>query len=129
MSDKPSFGELCWNELSTPDVKAAKEFYGKLFGWEFEDHDMGDMTYTMVKVKGKRACAGFWAIPKEMQGQIPPNWMSYISVENVEKSLEQAVKLGAKVMKPASDAGTFGRFAIIVDPTGAAFALWQNIPH
>lgn len=129
MSEKPSFGEFCWNELSTPNVKKAKEFYGKLFGWEFEDHDMGDMTYTMIKSKGKRSCAGIWAIPKDLQGQIPPNWMSYISVENVEKSLEQAVKLGATVMKPVSNAGEFGRFAIIVDPTGAVFALWQNIPH
>lgn len=129
MSDVPSFGEFCWSELSTTDVKAAKDFYGKVFGWEFEDHDMGDMKYTMIKVKGKKACAGIWAIPKDMQKQIPPHWMSYILVENLEKSLAQATKLGAKIVRPASDAGDFGRFAIITDPTGAMIALWQNKPH
>ncbi len=129
MSDMPSVGQFCWNELSTTDPKKAKEFYGKVFGWEFEEHPMGDMNYIMVKVNGKKASAGIWAIPKEMQSQIPPHWMSYILVENLEKSLEKVTKLGGKVVRPATEAGDFGRFAIITDPTGAMIAIWENKPH
>jgi predicted enzyme related to lactoylglutathione lyase len=72
---------------------------------------------------------GIWAIPKEMQSQIPPHWMSYVLVENLEKSLTQVTKLGGKIVRPATDAGDFGIFAIISDPTGAMIALWENKPH
>jgi len=128
MAQTPQFGDFCWNELATTDVKAAKDFYGKVFGWEFVDHDMGDMTYTMIKHNGKDSFAGIWAIPKEQQKQIPPHWMAYISVENVDKALEKATKHGAKIVKPADNAGDFGRFAVITDPTGAHIALWQSFP-
>lgn len=127
MDQMPQFGNFCWNELSTPDPKAAKDFYGKVFGWQFVDHDMGDMTYTMIKHKDKDLMAGIFAITKDMQKQIPPHWMAYILVENIEKSLEKATKNGAKVIKPVSDVGEMGRFAIIADPTGAHIALWQSL--
>lgn len=127
MADTPNYGEFCWNELATPDVKKAKEFYGSLFGWEFVEHDMGDMTYTMIKMKGKDLPAGIWAIPKDKQKEIPPHWMIYVLVENVDKSLEKATKQGAKVVRPAMTVGEFGRMGIITDPTGAHIALWQNL--
>ncbi len=126
MSDKPQFGGFCWNELATANLQAAKDFYGKVFGWEFIDHDMGDMTYTMIKINGKE-CAGIWAIPKEMQKDIPPHWMAYIFVDNLESSLEKATKQGASIIKPATNAGDMGRFAIITDPTGAHIAIWQSL--
>ena len=120
-------GDFCWNELATSDLKTAKDFYGKVFGWEFVEHEMGDMTYTMIKHKDKNLCAGIWAIPKDKQKQIPPHWLAYILVENLEKALEKATKHGAAIMKPATNAGDFGRFAVITDPTGAHIALWQSL--
>lgn len=84
---------------------------------------MGDMTYTMIKMNNEEV-GGIWAIPKDQVKQIPPHWMSYILVENLDVSLGKAKKAGASVMKPASNAGDFGRFAIITDPTGAHIALW-----
>jgi len=119
-------GELCWTELATTNVQAAKDFYGKVFGWQFTDHDMGDMKYTLVKVNGKEF-GGMWSIPKEKEKHIPPHWMGYILVENLEDSLAKATKSGASIVKPADNAGEFGRFAIITDPTGAHIALWQNL--
>jgi uncharacterized protein len=126
MSDKPNVGEFCWNELATTNVKAAKDFYGKVFGWEFSDHDMGEMTYTMIKLNNKEF-GGIWSIPKDKEKQIPPHWMAYILVENIDASLEKATVQGATIIKPASNAGDFGRFAIITDPTGAHIALWQSL--
>lgn len=127
MTTKPQAGEFCWNELATTDVAAAKNFYGKVFGWQFDEHDMGEMTYTMIKHKDKDSFAGIWAIPKDQQKQIPPHWMAYILVENLEKALEKATQNGAKIMKPATNAGDHGQFAIIADPTGAHLALWQTL--
>jgi predicted enzyme related to lactoylglutathione lyase len=126
MADTPLFGEFCWNELATPNLQASKDFYGKLFGWEFIDEAMGDMIYTMIKRQDK-SLGGIWSIPKDMVNEIPPHWMAYILVENLDKSLEKATQLGAGLIKPADNAGAFGRFAIITDPTGAPIALWQSL--
>jgi len=126
MDDQPKAGEFCWNELATANVQGAKDFYGKVFGWQFTDHDMGDMTYTMIKHNNKE-CAGIWSIPKDKEKQIPPHWLAYILVDNLDKSLEKALQHGASVVKPATNAGDFGRFAVITDPTGAHVALWQPV--
>lgn len=126
MSNGPKIGEFCWNELATSNVQAAKDFYGKVFGWEFADHEMGDTTYTMIKFKNQEF-AGIWSIPKDKEKEIPPHWMAYILVENLDESIEKARKHGASIIKPASKAGDFGLFAVITDPTGAHIALWQPL--
>ncbi|KTC74320.1 glyoxalase/bleomycin resistance protein [Legionella birminghamensis] len=124
--DKIRAGEFCWNELATPDVKAAKEFYSKLLGWQFTEHDTGDMIYTFIntQAKGEEAIGGIWGIPKE-RNEIPPHWMSYIAVDNVAETLKQATDLGATVKMPVTPVGNIGLFAIIADPTGAHIAFWE----
>lgn len=127
MMDIPKIGEFCWNELATPNVKAAKDFYGKVLGWEFTDHDMGDMTYTMIKCGGGKEFGGIWQIPNDKKNEIPPHWMGYILVDNVDSILTKAKNAGATIKMPVTPAGDFGRFAIIVDPTGAHIAFWQSL--
>lgn len=119
-------GEFVWNELATANVQGAKDFYSKVFGWEFTDKKVDDMTYTMIR-KGNKEFGGIWAIPAELQNQIPSHWIGYILVENVERSLEMARQNGATVVKPVQRAGEMGLFAIIKDPTGAHVALWQSL--
>lgn len=122
----PSIGEFCWNELSTPDVAKAKDFYGKVFGWKFSDHPVGDMTYTMIKTQEKEF-GGMWQIPNEQKDQIPPHWMAYILVADVTEALEKAQEHGATVKMPVTKAGEMGQFAVIMDPTGAHIAIWQSL--
>lgn len=126
MTNIPKIGEFCWNELATSNVQGAKDFYGKVFGWQFSDHEMPDMTYTTITA-GDREFAGIWSIPKDQEKHIPPHWMAYILVANLDESLEKASKHGAAILKPATKAGDMGLFAIIRDPTGAAIALWQTL--
>lgn len=126
MSNQPKPGEFCWTELATPNVQSAKDFYSKVFGWQFTDHDMGEMTYTMIKRDGQEF-GGMWGIPKDKENHIPPHWMSYILVENLDDSLKKASSQGATIVKPVTNAGDMGRFAIITDPTGAHVALWQSL--
>lgn len=126
MNEKPKIGEICWNELATTNVQAAKDFYGKVFGWKFEEHDIEGMSYTMIKVNDKEF-GGIWTIPKDKEKDIPPHWMAYILVEDLDKSVELAKKQGASIVKPATNAGNFGRFAIVMDPTNAHIALWQSL--
>lgn len=118
-------GEFCWNELMTSDSDQSKKFYGELFGWSFEDHDMGDMTYTMLKKDGKDV-GGLLRVPKEHEHEIPSHWMSYVLVADVDASAQKAKSLGASIVREPTDVAEFGRFTILKDPTGAHIALWQT---
>ena len=121
-------GEFCWSELATTDVGKAKDFYGKVFGWQFKEIKTDDMTYTMIKSqKGTQEFAGIWQIPSDQQEHIPPHWMAYILVENVQDTLAESMKHGAKEMKGVTHVGDMGKFAIICDPTGAHIALWETV--
>ncbi len=124
--ENSKIGEFCWNELATPDLKAAKDFYGKLLGWTFSEHEMGDCTYTMIKSK-EGEFGGIWQIPNDQKDQIPPHWMGYILVDDVEATLEKAKSMGATVKLPITKAGDMGLFMVIADPTGAPIAFWQRL--
>jgi uncharacterized protein len=118
-------GEFCWNELMTNDVEQAKEFYTALFGWQAEDHDMGyGFTYTMIK-QGDKDLGGMMRIPSDRADQIPPHWMSYVYVDDLEQAVTKAKSLGAKIAKEPMAVADFGSMAVIQDPTGAYLALWH----
>lgn len=120
----PQSGEFCWNELMTPDTHKAQAFYTALLGWTTQVHNMGETNYTMF-MAGDKAIGGMLQTPKEKADHIPPHWMSYICVENVEKILEKAKALGASVTVPITTVPDMGNFAVIMDPTGAHIAFWQ----
>ena len=114
-------GSLCWNELGTTDTQKAGEFYSGLFGWTRETNQFGPMEYTMFQ-NGDRAAGGMYKITPEM-GPIPPHWLAYFAVDDCDATVQKATELGASVMKPADDIPEVGRFAILTDPQGAAFAV------
>jgi predicted enzyme related to lactoylglutathione lyase len=122
----PQAGEFCWNELATTEIKKAKDFYGKLCGWQFTEHTTDGNSYTMIK-KGEKEFGGMWQIPNDQAANIPPHWMGYILVENLDKTVEEAQKLGGKVTMPVTKVGEMGQFAVIQDPTGAHIAFWQSL--
>jgi uncharacterized protein len=118
-------GTFCWVDLGTTDPDGAKRFYGELFGWEMEDFPGGDGgTYTVLRVDGKDV-GGLYEQPEEQREQgVPPNWASYVSVEDVDESAARAGELGGTVLAEPFDVEG-GRTAVIQDPQGATFALWQ----
>lgn len=128
MQENPHYqpGTFCWVELGTTDGEAAKRFYTELFGWTFSDSPIGpDMVYTMLKLDEQNIGA-LYQMPSEMTSQgIPPNWLSYVSVASADESAAKAKELGATVMKDPFDVMDVGRMAVIQDPTGAVFAIWQ----
>jgi predicted enzyme related to lactoylglutathione lyase len=120
-------GTFSWVELLTPDTDDAKRFYSGLFGWEYEDSPIGDDNfYSMARLGGKYI-AGTYSPPPE-QGT-PPNWLSYVTTEDVDRTAERAAELGATVMAGPFDVLESGRMAVIQDPTGAVFGVWQARNH
>lgn len=132
MQETPTYapGTFCWVELGTSDAEAAKKFYTGLFDWSFADNPIGpDMVYTMLKREGKDVGA-LYKMNSEMTSQgIPPHWLSYVSVAEVDSAAAKARELGATILKEPFDVFDVGRMAVVQDPTGAVFALWQAGTH
>jgi predicted enzyme related to lactoylglutathione lyase len=114
-------GALTWNELETPDVSAAKEFYGTVFGWIAQDDPMGPSTYTTFKL-GERGIGGMMPLEATGMTGLPPHWMTYFAVEDTDDATARAAKLGGTVLAPPMDTPA-GRMAALQDPTGASFSV------
>jgi predicted enzyme related to lactoylglutathione lyase len=114
-------GTPSWVDLGTPDIPAAATFYGTLFGWTAEPIDDPDAGgYTMLSLDGKLVAA---LGPQQNPG--PPYWTTYVSVEDADKTAEITQTAGGSVLAPPMDVFDAGRMAVLADPTGAAFAIWQ----
>ena len=120
-------GTWSWVELSTTDVHAAKDFYGALFGWEAEDREIPETggVYSMQRVDGSPAAAITAQPAQQRQAGVPPNWFSYVTVANAEDAAAKAAELGGQVHAGPFDVMTAGRMAVIADPAGAMFGIWQ----
>ena len=123
-------GTFSWTDLSTPDPEAAVAFYGALLGWEGEEMPAGpDATYWMLRVDG-RYVSGMSAMPEEqLAAGAPPAWLSYVSVEDADATAARVGELGGAVMLPPFDVLDAGRMALVRDPQGAIFAVWQPRRH
>jgi predicted enzyme related to lactoylglutathione lyase len=106
-------------ELHTKDVDKSKKFYASMFDWKFEAFPV--MDYTIINV-GEGTGGGMMKNP--MPGD-PDNWLPYILVEDVPASTRKAKSLGATIAKDVTEVSGMGWFSVIIDPTGAAFGLWQ----
>ena len=124
--EKHTPGSPCWFELSTSDQNAAKAFYSNLFGWSIADSPMGpDMVYTIFKLNGQDAAACCTLQPEQKAHGVPPNWAVYIAVENADATVARITSAGGGVMMAPFDVMDLGRMAVVSDPAGAVFCLWQ----
>lgn len=124
--EKHAAGAFCWIELATSDQKAAKQFYGTLFGWSANDSPMGPGdVYTIFQLENRDAAAAY-TLRKEQRSQgVPSHWMLYVAVDSAETTAKKVEGLGGKVLVPPFDVETFGKMAVIQDPTGPVFSIWE----
>ena len=126
-------GSFCWIELATTDAYAAKQFYSEMFGWEGTDTPISEeMVYTTLKLNGKDVGALYEIRPEDRYrgGKgVPTQWFSYISVTSADETAAKAKALGGTVLREPFDVMEHGRMAIIADPTGAHFCIWQAKQH
>jgi predicted enzyme related to lactoylglutathione lyase len=88
-----------------------------------------DMVYTMLRIRGLEIGAMCNLQPEQKAHGVPPHWMSYVAVESADDAAKKASSLGGKVMADAFDVMDVGRMAIIQDPQGAMFCVWQAKAH
>ena len=128
--EKHKPGSFCWIELSTTDQNAAKAFYSSLFGWAVNDIPMGpNDAYTIFQLQGGDVGAACTLRPEQRSQGVPPHWLLYVAADNADAAATRAAKLGGKVLAPAFDVMDVGRMAVLQDPTGAAFCVWQAKRH
>jgi len=119
-------GTFSWPELATSDQKAGAAFYRELFGWRFFFNDTATTEiYTMFEMRGKPVAAAYTMRAEEKQSGAPPHWNNYVTVKNADESVKKAQSLGAKVFAPPFDVMDVGRMAVLQDPTGAVFQVWE----
>ena len=127
-SHKP--GTFSWPELSTTDQKGGVTFYRALFGWDLNDVPMGPGdTYSIFQMRGKSVGSAYTMRPDERSMGIPPHWNSYVTVASADQSAAKAKSLGGTVIAPPFDVMDAGRMAVIQDPTGAMFCVWEPKKH
>jgi predicted enzyme related to lactoylglutathione lyase len=123
-------GTFCWAELATSDQDGAKEFYSQVLGWESDDRPVGEgAVYSMQLRDGKHVAAIAGQPQQQRDAGVPPLWNSYVWVDDADAALARAVELGATAHAPAFDVMQAGRMAVIQDPQGAYFMLWQPGEH
>jgi len=123
-------GTFSWPELATTDQKAGVAFYTALFGWALNEQPMGPSgTYSMFTLRGREVAAAYTMRADERQMGIPPHWNAYVTVDNVDEAAKRAQELGGKVIAPPFDVTDAGRMAVLQDPTGAFFQIWQPKRH
>ena len=124
--EKHAPGEFCWVELATTDQDAAADFYRQIFGWSARNMPMGaDGVYTIFQLEGRDAAAGYTLRPDELSHGVPPHWNLYVAVQSADATAARAGQLGGKVLAGPFDVFDAGRMAVVQDPTGATFSLWQ----
>lgn len=123
MSERERYepGVPCWVDTPQPDQRAAMSFYGALFGWDFGGPGPGE--YFVARLRG-RDVAG--VRPQPAAGASPtPAWTTYVAVASADESADRAAHEGGSVLAAPFDVLPAGRMAVLADPDGAAFCVWE----
>jgi len=115
-------GRFVWFEHLSNDIPKARAFYEKLFGWNTENMSMASGDPYPVIHNGETGIGGYAQAP----AGAPAQWMSYLSVSDVDSAYKAALAAGAKSLMAPTDYGSAGRGATIADPTGGVFSLWRG---
>ncbi len=116
-------GDFIWYELVTPDPDGAQAFYGPLLGWTVKSADMPDMDYRLAAT-AESDVAGIMKTPAG--APMPPAWIGYVGVDDVDKMAASVTDGGGTVHMPANDIPGVGRMAFVADPQGAMFYIMKG---
>ncbi len=119
-------GTVCWIDLMTTDAAAAREFYGALFGWVFDESGPEFGHYSVGHKDGHRAI-GLGPIPPGQE--MPAAWSVYFWTDDIDATATAITEAGGTLIMPPMDVGEPGHMTVAQDPTGAVFGVWQPKEH
>jgi predicted enzyme related to lactoylglutathione lyase len=112
---------FCWFDLHTPDKNLSRFFYETVFGWSFEDHNVGEASAYTGLSHADKAFGGVEPLPIDQASQ----WIGYVGVEDFEDRFAALEALGAEVMLEGINVPDLGKIGVLRDPFGALFALLE----
>ena len=125
MTEEPAAGQpgtIGWRDLTVDNAEQLRDFYSEVAGWRSEPLSMGDYDdYVMLAPGGEAGIAGV-CHARGPNANIPPQWLIYINVENLDASVGKVLELGGEIVDGPRPLGE-GRFAVIQDPAGAVCGL------
>ncbi|MEN9834166.1 MAG: hypothetical protein RL011_359 [Pseudomonadota bacterium] len=114
-------------ELMTRSVPKSLDFYKSLFGWSAEAEELNDGATYFHLLHGSHRIGGIYAMAADLAAKpAAAHWLPYLGVGDVDQSILEAKSMGAKVTAESFDFAAIGRMALLLDPTGAPFGLWQD---
>jgi predicted enzyme related to lactoylglutathione lyase len=117
-------GTPTWIDLGVPDLDRALAFYGAVFGWEFDVGPEETGRYTMCFLRGRRVAA-----ISALHDPARVFWNVYLATDDCDRTAERARAAGGTLLVEPMDVMDQGRMAIVRDPVGAQFGLWQGRAH
>ena len=117
-------GTIGWMDLPVPDARAVRDFYRDVAGFEISSVDMGGYDDYCLHVPGGEPVAGVCHARGGNLG-LPAQWLIYITVADLDASLERCLAGGGEVLRGATGMGAPGRYAVVRDPAGAVSALFE----
>jgi uncharacterized protein len=123
--DTPRYGSIIWSDLTIPNAEEIREFYSKVVGWTFTSVSMGSYSdFQMNAPATGEAVAGI-CHARGLNAGLPPQWLVYITVEDIDICIEQCKALGGSILVGPKPMGMNGTFCVIKDPAGAVAALFS----
>lgn len=123
----PAPGSISWFDLTVPDARPIRDFYAAVVGWKSTGFNMGDYEDFCMNRPGDGTTVAGICNARGPNAGIPAQWLIYIHVADLDRSLVEVANRGGKVIQPPREMGD-GRVAFIQDPAGATCALYQSIP-
>lgn len=117
-----SFGRFVWHDIVTPDVKRSRRFYAGLFGWRYQDLQMGPDSYPMI-LGPAGPLGGLMSTAQLGLPDTDGHVMAFLSVPDVDGAATAAKCCGGQVLSPAVEVPGVGRLAVLADPGGATFTV------
>ncbi len=124
ISTNQPLGTPAWIDLGVPDLDRAKTFYGALFGWEYEERSAATGPFTLCLLRGRRVAALRPVSAADVEGE--SWWHVHVATDDCDRTAKQIVVHGGSVLAAPEDVADLGRTAVVADPTGARFSLWQG---
>jgi uncharacterized protein len=114
-------GTVTWRDLTVKDAPGLRDFYSGVVGWKWEEC-CGDFN---MLVPSSGECVAGICHARGINADIPPQWLIYITVPDVDAAADRCARLGGAVLVPPRSAGS-GRICVIRDPAGAVCALYAR---
>jgi hypothetical protein len=118
-------GTPCWIDVSADDVGSARLFYEQLFGWQIPEGRPEFGGYSTCTKDGH----GVAGLSPKMSADQPSVWTTYLATDDIDATFTAVTEHGGQVISPPMDVMDLGKMAIVVDPGGAVFGLWQAGTH